>query len=103
VEVEVWILAIGLGAICGLIGQALRVLVGLHKVSNQEPKPEFDPIRLVMSLLMGIVAGSLAAVATVLKPIVSPEQVMALIAAGYAGADFIEGFVGKYLPKGPLK
>lgn len=100
-----WLLIIALGALCGFLGQSLRVVVGLHKAANSEEKTEFDYARLVVSLLIGVLAGALAAIAATTGLGLMPgigidtQAVLALVAAGYAGADFIEGFVGKYLPK----
>lgn len=102
--IEQWLLIIGLGALCGFLGQSLRVVVGLHKASNSETKTDFDYARLIVSLLIGVLAGALAAIATssvlgVAPGLLDTQSVLALVAAGYAGADFIEGFIGKYLPK----
>lgn len=102
--IDQWLLIIGLGSLCGFLGQLLRVVVGLHKASNSEEKVEFDYSRLVISLLVGLLAGALAAIAATTTLGVSPmlldaQTVLALVASGYAGADFIEGFIGKYLPK----
>ena len=34
---------------------------------------------------------------------ISPETLLRLAAVGYSGADFIEGFVSRYLPFGALE
>ncbi len=99
-----WLLIIALGALCGFLGQSLRVVVGLHKAAQAEKQTEFEYARLLISLLIGVLAGALAAIAATTAIGVTPglldtQTVLALVAAGYAGADFIEGFVGKYLPK----
>ena len=56
---------------------------------------------MLISLLIGAVAGALAAI-MILKPdaAISPGTLLGLAAAGYSGADFIEGFIARYLPTG---
>ena len=58
---------------------------------------------MLISLLIGAVAGALAAI-MILKPdaAISPGTLLGLAAAGYSGADFIEGFIARYLPTGSL-
>ncbi len=114
---EQWLLLIALGGVCGLLGQAVRVIVGLAKrnaanaahqaavAANQPNPPPAEPFNgalLLVTLLIGFVAGALAAIAaqivgTVFKP-TDPKTVLALIAAGYSGTDFIEAFMSKWLP-----
>ena len=102
-----WILALVLGGILGMIGQGIRVVVGLKKVHDQAAAAQkafgeiFQGSVLGISLLIGFLAGALAMIGiaenlTEAKP--SKELILTLIAAGYAGTDFIEGFTRKYLP-----
>jgi hypothetical protein len=102
-----WILALVLGGILGMIGQGIRVVVGLKKLNDQalEANQTFSEIFqgsvLAISLLIGFIAGALAMIGVSeifveTKP--SKELILTLIAAGYAGTDFIEGFIKKYLP-----
>lgn len=116
------LLKIILGGILGFCGQSLRVIVGL-KGLNEEVSERlqqydtldrksvfnemFDTKRLLISLLIGFVAGVLASltidgdiIATPLPKagnIVSSNEssIWGIIAAGYAGTDFIEKFLGK--------
>jgi|GEM_PF-563599 len=95
-----------LGALLGIVGQLIRVVVGLKKlkdisVSKAHYEDQFDLKKLVMSIIyagvIGLVAGALMAVDN-LDKIWDKSTIMAVIAAGYAGVDFIEGFLTKNLP-----
>ncbi|HEX5182410.1 MAG TPA: hypothetical protein VFW19_04560 [Allosphingosinicella sp.] len=116
-SVVLWLQLIGLGAIVGAFGQGIRLIIGLKKVSDTataqtsagNPTSMADLVvgsRLLISFIIGAIAGIIAA-ATTITPgsVVSPEQIMGLAAAGYAGADFIEGFMSKAdpspVPAGP--
>lgn len=100
------LILIVLGAILGMVGQGLRVIVGIKKVNDEaatnktvdEQKELFKAQRLVLSLIIafavGAVAGVLAAV-TSTEVAFSKSLIFAFIAAGYAGTDFIEGFMKK--------
>lgn len=89
-----------------MVGQALRTIVGLKKTYNHAATNEqsfgevFEWSQLLTSLLIGFVAGILGMLAMTGKPDFkwSNEIVMGLMAVGYSGADFIEGFVRKNLP-----
>ena len=100
-----WINVILLGMLCGAIGQGARTIVSLKKISDAAQELSVstaDLIRaskLVTAFLIGAVAGALAAI-TLVEPnqAMSLEQVFELIAAGYIGADFIEGFITRISP-----
>jgi hypothetical protein len=93
-----------LGAILGMVGQGMRVIVGIKKVgddatnSGQEQKDLIKTGQIVLSLFLafaiGAVAGVLAAVGSE-EIEFTKSTVIAFIAAGYAGTDFIEGFIKK--------
>lgn len=94
-----------LGGILGMAGQGIRAVIGLKKMNDADAEgatSQFRATQLVMSLgialLIGAIAGVLAAVGTVEKPMESKALIAALIAAGYAGTDFIEGFMKRSLP-----
>jgi hypothetical protein len=56
---------------------------------------------LIISLLIGFIAGALAIIGIVdTSTPVAPDKelVLTLLGAGYAGTDLIEGFIKKYLP-----
>jgi len=98
-----------LGGLLGMIGQSIRIIIGLKKTyetSQQEHvsvKSLLDTRQLVISLLIGFVAGCLI---TLLRfdfgrpaPFIwSRDRIIEVIAVGYAGTDFIEGIMKKYLP-----
>jgi len=96
-----------LGGILGMIGQGIRVIAGLKKVNDQAIQEDkkftdfFQGSTLGISLLIGFIAGALAIIGLtggtmVLTP--SREIILTIIGAGYAGTDFIEGFIKKNLP-----
>jgi hypothetical protein len=96
-----------LGGLLGLIGQSIRVIVGLKKaydVTVQEKtnfKDTFDSAQLLISLLIGFVAGTIGVLVQLDFKVPfswSKEIAIGIIGIGYAGTDFIEGFIKKYLP-----
>lgn len=100
-----------LSALLGMAGQGIRVVVGLKKLNDSSESKEhfdtqFDLKKLVFSIiyaaLIGIVAGILMAVNN-LESTWDKTTILAVIAAGYAGVDFIEGFMSKSLPSSPAK
>lgn len=105
------LLSLILGGLLGMIGQSIRVVVGLKKTydisiqNNQTLKENFEGRQLLLSLLIGFVASSLGMIASLnfedlkASTLLNKSQILQLIAIGYAGTDFIEGFVKKYLPK----
>lgn len=98
-----------IGGLLGLVGQMLRFLVGYKKLyevaseKNTATADMFQTSRFVISLIIGFVAGVLGMISISefkadffdknLK-----ETIMTLIGVGYAGTDFIEGFIKKYIP-----
>lgn len=97
-----WLAAAGFGAVFGVIGQLIRTIGGLKKVNDASAGPaaaaaEFSSSRWLTSVAIGGVAGALAALSLEIKvgnPI-ETSVVLGLMAAGYAGADFIEAFMHK--------
>lgn len=93
------------GGLMGAMGQGIRVLVGMKKIRDQEvagSTVELSFNRLVSSIFMGFVAGSLAALVITdesLQLTITKETMMGFLAAGYAGTDFIEGFASRILTK----
>lgn len=91
-----WLPILGLGALMGAIGQVVRMIVGMKKLSDtatQAAKPLADciePSRMVVSLVLGAAAGALAAIG--IGSAFSEGSLFTIAAAGYSGADFIEGF-----------
>lgn len=107
-SVDQWVLQLLLGGILGTIGQGIRIITGLKKVNDQAALEKeafsdlFEPQRMMISVLIGFLAGSVAIIAassegdTTAK--VDRQTILTLLAAGYAGTDFIEGFIHKYIP-----
>jgi hypothetical protein len=83
-------LLIGLiaGGMLGMIGQGVRAVAGLKKMLDAGTMADFRPSILLVSLLIGFIAGALAFLASG-----STETAVAFVAAGYAGTDFIEAFM----------
>lgn len=104
------LLQLTIGGLLGLVGQILRVTVGIKKMNeeaiqkNIQVKRIFETNTLINSLLIGFTAGVLATVSiSTFKPDFwnnnLKQTILTLIASGYAGTDFIEGFIRKYIPK----
>jgi hypothetical protein len=103
-----WITGLLLGGLLGMLGQGIRIIVGLKKLNEEASlqgtsfSSKFQGSRLGLSLLIGFIAGGLAVIGYAETPgFKSPtrELIVTLLAAGYAGTDFIEGFIRKYLPQ----
>jgi hypothetical protein len=97
-----WIQILILGGLAGALGQTARSIVGIKKI-NDAPGPEthFVASRLVVSLIIGFVAGALAAVIMEVPATdFDTAQILGLAATGYAGTDFVEGIIGKVTPTG---
>ncbi|MCC7565433.1 MAG: hypothetical protein KO206_04030 [Methanomicrobiaceae archaeon] len=104
-DVSIALVYVILGAILGAVGQGARAIVGVKKRADEaaekreEMKDWFDLNYLLYSLILGAIAGVLAAV-LLLGTEITREVLLGLVAAGYAGADFIEGLTERYLPSG---
>jgi hypothetical protein len=94
------------GGVLGALGQGIRAVVGLKKLgdeSAQVGKQLADlvvPSRMVVSLLIGFIAGALGILAIDVSQGYPAQTIVTLIGIGYAGADFIEGFFQRHLPGG---
>ncbi len=101
---------LAIGVIAGAFGQGVRAIVGIKKASDEVAaegstlrSEGLDVSRLVFSLFIGGIAGGVGvftitgfhpgAVASI-----SAEMFFGIIGIGYAGTDFIEGFVRTQLP-----
>ena len=103
-EITVAILYIVLGVILGAVGQGARAVIGIKKAADEAAADGktrvdewFDVKRFLFSLIIGAIAGCLAAILLLEAP-VNQELMLGLVAAGYAGTDFIEGLISKYTP-----
>lgn len=92
-----FLMIILLGGLLGMVGQLLRVVIGIKKALDKGQ--EMDYKRLILSLFLsfaiGMVAGVLAALNVLGSETIDKTTVVAFLAAGYAGTDFIEGFMRK--------
>ena len=80
-------------AALGLLGQVLRALIGLHKALSQSEPPPVYAGRLALTLLLGALAGVLAWALVPAGTAWSGPLMVSIAAAGYAGADAIEGLM----------
>lgn len=97
-----------LGALMGILGQGARSIIGLKgmvddaKALNLSPTDLFEAARLITSFLIGFLVG-LAAALVYIKNYGAAEPswhtLLGFVAAGYAGTDFLEGFIAQYLPQ----
>ncbi len=82
----------------GLIGQLIRGLIGIYKSELEEDETgkmarPVDKKRFIISLILGAFIG--AFLCLVFNIPLSKTDIIAIISAGYAGTDFIEGFLTK--------
>ncbi len=93
-------------ALLGATGQSTRVIVGLKKLRDEAAakgqafSDVFQPATLAVSLIIGGVAGVIAGLALNTGEItIDHKFALGIMAAGYAGADFIEGFMSREAAK----
>jgi len=97
-----------LGALMGLLGQGARAVAGLKTMTDDaqtmglSPNDLFQAARLFVSLAIGVLVGLAAALiylagdpGSAAKP--DWHILLGFAAAGYAGTDFLEAFISKYL------
>jgi hypothetical protein len=91
-----WMQVLGFGALLGAAGQVIRAVAGMKKL-NDDPTGKFSASVMVVSVLIGAVAGLLGAISLGVNPkeSIPAEKLIALLGIGYAGADFIEAFMAK--------
>lgn len=100
-----------LGGLLGATGQGIRAVMGVRKYREEAaagvPVSDFSQGRLLSSIAIGFIAGVLATIPLMedftKEPQWTQNVVLALIAAGYAGVDFIEGFLKNNLPNQSTK
>ncbi|PTT72588.1 MULTISPECIES: hypothetical protein [unclassified Chryseobacterium] len=107
-ETEKAVSMILLGGLLGIVGQGVRMIVGLKKLNeeNSQKKPgesieKFHASRIWLSMFVGFTAGVLALIVKGIdeKFVYTKELAFAIIGAGYSGADFIEGLFNSYIKK----
>lgn len=102
---------IALGAIAGAFGQGLRVIVGVKKANDEASsqgkslrEKGFDTSRMFFSLFIGSIAGgigifTLTGFSDEVANNITMQMFFGVVGIGYAGTDFIEGFIRTQLPK----
>ncbi|MBX2947194.1 MAG: hypothetical protein KF725_15290 [Cyclobacteriaceae bacterium] len=93
-----YLILIMLGGIVGTVGQLLRVIIGLKKAADSGEAPDYKrtTLSLVLAFAVGGVAGVLAAINMTDLETIDKSTLLAFLTAGYAGTDFIEGFISKH-------
>lgn len=96
---------VALGALLGVAGQGLRAAIGIKKEmedpknAGKSVKDWFNTKELVVSFILGGVAGILAALTQYDPKVeITKNLLFGFVAAGYSGADFIGGIMKKWLP-----
>src|SRR3982074_3757332 len=92
---------LGVGIVLGAIGQLLRMVVGIKKELDQFPGQKWDWFnarQFWFSLAISATVGAIAGIFGVLslidgEPTLTRETLIGLVAVGYSGTDFIEGFI----------
>jgi hypothetical protein len=101
--IEQWLIAIGVGVLFGAFGQLVRTVPGTYK-RNQDGSEPFSVQVMVLSVVIGATAGALASLFLVAEinniKGIGFSPLLGLMGAGYAGADFIEGFAGRWMRQG---
>lgn len=101
-----WVQVLTLGALLGASGQIVRAMAGLKKLNDdvsrkgQSFADAFSPSCMVVSILIGAVAGMLGVISLGINPNneIGSDKVIAVLGIGYAGADFIEAFMAQNMP-----
>jgi H+/Cl- antiporter ClcA len=98
-----WLPVLTLGALLGAVGQVIRTIAGLKKLKD-DPVAKFDPMQLMMSVIIGAAAGVIAMVTLGVSDSpdarMSAQDIITVIASGYTGADFIEAFITRSMSSG---
>ncbi|WP_312429312.1 hypothetical protein [Achromobacter sp.] len=101
---------VAIGVIAGALGQGIRAIVGIKKASDEVAaegstlrSEGLDVSRLVLSVFIGGTAGgvgifTITGFHVTAYTNISVEMFFGVVGIGYAGTDFIEGFVRTQLP-----
>lgn len=108
------LIALSVGGLLGIVGQAVRAVAGLKKMADYAASKSvsahsmFSASWFFVSMTIGFVAGVIATLTLGVGKLLSfdPDNTQLLVgiaAAGYAGTDFVEAFAsrlsGGLLPK----
>lgn len=111
-NIEKWMALVLLGGVMGMLGQGIRSAIGLKKLRDQSGdngplfSENFSTSRFFASMFLGFVAGALSAFVLSdgkTELVADKTMLIGLMAAGYAGADTIEGLASKVIPTGVMK
>jgi hypothetical protein len=101
--------ALILGGILGMVGQGMRVIVGMKKIYEslgvgEQFGTRMDWSRLSISLVIGFIAGAFGMILkidyqTVSTMVMTKDFMLSIIAIGYMGVDFIEGMMSSIAGK----
>ena len=100
IKVDQLLLWVLLGGLLGIIGQSIRVVVGIRKMSIRNEL--YEASRMFTSLVIGFVAGALGILNMYFQEEpkgMNWEKILLIITIGYSGVDFIEGFFRTRLSK----
>ena len=102
------LLALLLCGLLGVLGQGVRAIVGLKNAgalnsTTPSEQAEFSLAYLVLSLMIGFIAGILAGIALNLQNIITVDPgdwklMLGIAGSGYVGADFIENTMSIVIP-----
>jgi predicted chitinase len=102
------LLALLLCGLLGVLGQGVRAIVGLKNAgalnsTTPSEQAEFSLAYLVLSLMIGFIAGILAGIALNLENIIAVDPsnwklMLGIAGSGYVGADFIENTMSVVIP-----
>jgi hypothetical protein len=112
------LVALSVGGLLGIVGQGVRAVAGLKKMSDDAqsrgvaPRDMFSASWFFVSLSIGFIAGVIATLTLGVSSILTfdsnnTQLLMGIAAAGYAGTDFVEAFASRLsaglLPKAPME
>ena len=102
------LLALLLCGLLGVLGQGVRAIVGLKNAGSLNSttpteQAEFSLAYLVLSLMIGFIAGVIAGIALNLENIITVDPsnwklLLGIAGSGYIGADFIENTMSVVIP-----
>ena len=102
------LLALLLCGLLGVLGQGVRAIVGLKNAGSlnsttPSEQAEFSLAYLVLSLMIGFIAGILGGIALNLENIITVDPsnwklMLGIAGSGYIGADFIENAMSVVIP-----
>ena len=94
---------LGVGIVLGATGQLIRVVVGIKKELDRSTSRKWDWFnarQFWLSLAIGAAVGAIAGILGIIslidgEPTLTRETLIGVVAVGYSGTDFIEGFMSR--------